>query len=553
VIRVVRGSCVARLLPWLVLLPVWAVWTAKEPGLFSQPARAAELDSPDAAPASAPDTEQAPQPAAGNPGVASSEPQQLEPTSPPAIGELPWEVRPYRVLIRLSCAPGNGLDPAFCATLGDRLQRRLDGLVRPFWITEVAAQGPFFGATAEAFVRRMTQARAAPQTSSDELTSSAHDKTLCLFLSGGSAHGLQIDGCEWDGSLQQWSPLLTRTVNDPRDTLDVTLELVMDLFRPLARIDLTEGPSAELRIRGGELLAPESLPVMFAPGDLVVPYFRYLDRDRQVRQIQMAPLTFLNVVELVRSRMTCTVESAFSTALAGSRRRVELVAIRSKPRFAGTRLRLAPRTNPDRPLVGVRVRVYDRLPDPESPEPPALELMTDRFGNVDIPATREHPLRRLIVYSGGVVIASVPYLPGLEPESFLVLPDDEPRLEVEGNLAIVQGELIDLVARRTVMLARAVSLAKQQEWEQSSAVMRQIEEQPTIASFESRILAIRVPAVEQAQRNQDRGAVRRIEQMCRELEALASRYLARERIKVTQEEIDELKKLYARPQSRPQT
>ena len=294
---------------------------------------------------------------------------------------------------------------------------------------------------------------------------------------------------------------------------------------------------------GGELLSPGSPMFPFQTGDLLTGYFRYLDRDRKLRQIQPVPWTYLRVDGINRSRLTATIETAFSNPLSGSRRRVELVAIRIEPTYEDTRLSLSPRTNPNKPLVGVRVRVYEQLPTEEIPQPEQIDLMTDRDGVVVVPSYRDKPLRRLIVHSGGAVLSNVPFVPGVEKEMSMLLPDDSPRLQVEGNLAMVQGDLIDVVSRRAVMLARAVSLAKQEKFEEADKLIAEVDAQPSIASFESRILAIRVPAVDQAKANRDRSQEKRIRMMCRDLEELVQKYLDRDKVDVVKEEVTELKKI----------
>lgn len=319
--------------------------------------------------------------------------------------------------------------------------------------------------------------------------------------------------------------------------------MLFKLLRPIAEIELAEGEFAELRVRGGELIASDSPLFPFHTGDLLTGHFRYLDRDRQVRKIQGVPWTYLRIDSINRSRMTATIETAFANPLSGSRRRVELIAVRIEPTYASTDLNLSPRTNLSRPLVGVRVRIYDELPTEENPQPERLDLMTDREGTVTVPANSEHPLRRLIVHSGGAVLSNVPFVPGVERHLSMELPDDSPRLQVEGNLAMVQGDLIDVVSRRVVMLARAVSQARKEKFEDADKLLSQVDAQPSIASFESRILAIRVPAVDQARANRDRAQEKRIRMMCRDLEDLVRKYLDRQKVDDAKAEVRELKQL----------
>lgn len=458
---------------------------------------------------------------------------------PPSFDEIPWEMRPYRVLISLTTGDDPGFTPRFRRQIEETLRTRIEGLLGRYWQTELQSNDWLFPASRAQLDR----------LSSDDLTAryqaTDFDKVMLIVIE--DRGGLRLSGCEWDRSSGERGPILQRELIDRRRTADVALELLFDLFRPLARIDLSEGETAELRARGGELLAPESLPVMFQTDDLLVPFFRYLNRDQELRSIQPVPWTYLKIDGITRSRMTAVVETAFNAPLAGARRRVELVAIRTRPAYESTQVRLAPRNNPARPLVGVRVRVYEHLPTEEQPDPEMVELMTDRFGRVVIPAYVHSPLRRLIVHSGGAVISNVPFIPGLAANVSMELPDDSPRLQAEGALAIVQGELIDVVSRRTIMLARALSLARKDDWDEVDDLMAQVNNQPSIGNFRSRILAIRVPAVAEAQRNRDRSAEQRIVAMCRQLEELVERYLDRTAVRDVEAEISELRKASKKP------
>jgi hypothetical protein len=187
--------------------------------------------------------------------------------------------------------------------------------------------------------------------------------------------------------------------------------------------------------------------------------------------------------------------------------------------------------------------VYAELPSEENPQPEYIDLMTNRDGIVTVPADPAQPLRRLIVHSGGAVLSNVPFVPGVERKLSMQLPDDAPRLKVEGSLAMVQGDLIDVVSRRVVMLARTVSLARKEEFDEAEKLLAEVDKQPSIASFESRILAIRVPAVEQARANRDRSQEKRIRMMCQEVEELVRKHLDRQKVDDAKAEVRELKQL----------
>jgi hypothetical protein len=456
--------------------------------------------------------------------------------APLSIDDFPWEVRPYRVLVSLAFADRNVMSEDFIARTINSLEVLVDGAVGPYWQPTYQVNEWLF-----------PQSAAALQTLTDRnltarFESTEYDKALVVVLES-DGPGYLLSGCEWDRATQTRGPIHRRSVVDRRRIPALTFEVLTDLLRPIAEIELTEETFAELRVRGGELLHPDSPLFPFRQGDLLTGHFRYLDRDNVVRRIQDVPWSYFRIDGINRSRMTATIETPFTNPFAGARRRVELVAVKVTPAYPATELALAPRTNPNKPLVGVRVRVYGELPSEENPQPGHIDLMTNRQGVVTVPADPSQPLRRLIVHSGGAVLSNVPFVPGMDRKVSMQVPDDAPRLQVEGSLAMVQGDLIDVVSRRVVMLARAVSLARKEEFDEADKLLAQVDAQPSVASFESRILAIRVPAVERARANRDRSQEKRIRMMCQEVEELVRKHLDRQKVDDARAEVRELKQL----------
>jgi hypothetical protein len=456
--------------------------------------------------------------------------------TPPSIDDLAWEVRPYRVLVSLAFADRNVMSEAFITRTINSLSVLVDGEVGPYWQPTYQRNEWLFPQSAAALQTLTGENLTARFESTD------YDKALVIVLES-DGPGYVLSGCEWDRITHSRGPILRRNVVDRRRIPTLTFEMLTNLLRPIAEIELAEETFAELRVRGGELLHPDSPLFPFRQGDLLTGHFRYLDRDSVVRRIQDVPWSYFRIDGINRSRMTATIETPFTNPFSGARRRVELVAVKVTPAYPATEVALAPRTNPNKPLVGVRVRVYDELPSEENPQPEYVDLMTDRQGIVRVPADPDQPLRRLIVHSGGAVLSNVPYVPGMERNVSMQVPDDAPRLQVEGSLAMVQGDLIDIVSRRVVMLARAVSLARKEQFDEAEKLLAEVDAQPSVASFESRILAIRVPAVEKAQANRDRSQEKRIRMMCREVEELVRKHLDRRRVDDAKAEVRELKQI----------
>ena len=240
--------------------------------------------------------------------------------------------------------------------------------------------------------------------------------------------------------------------------------------------------------------------------------------------------------------MLCHVVSTFRRSpLAGSRRRVELMGIAARPLLSETELTLVPRVDPLNPLVGHRVDVMDRFPTVDDPVEDRLTLLTDRRGVIVVPADSDAPLRHVLVHSGGAVLASVPFIPGLERRTTLELPDDTARLSVEGELQMMEDDLIDVVASRAVIMSRARGAARGGRWDDVDGFLDELDELPTFEQFDQRLTAVRVPARQTARELRDRIAESRIVRLCREFREVAETRLSADIIREFHTEMDELR------------
>ena len=201
---------------------------------------------------------------------------------------------------------------------------------------------------------------------------------------------------------------------------------------------------------------------------------------------------------------------------------------------------MIPRVDPFNPLVGHRVDVMDRLPTEEDAVEDRLSLLTDRRGVVVVPADVEKPLRHVFVHSGGAVLASVPFIPGLEHNATLELPDDTPRLTIEGELQKMADDLIDVVASRAVIMTRARGAADAGRWDDVASFREELNGLTEFGEFDTRLNDARLTAMQHAQRLNDRVAQSRIARLCREFREIAETRLAASIIEDFEKEMDEL-------------
>jgi len=174
----------------------------------------------------------------------------------------------------------------------------------------------------------------------------------------------------------------------------------------------------------------------------------------------------------------------------------------------------------------------------------SAELLTNRSGAINVPINPEHRIIWLYVRSGKALVANVPYIPGVDQEISLQIPDDRIRLGVEGDLAILNGELIEAVATLSMEMSRIRHWARNNEWEKVDAGIRQLESGIMPRQiFQEKLNVIRVSATEAAQEQNNRAAQSRIASLCRETEDRIDRFLDPSGIVDFKTEIKDLRQL----------
>ncbi len=454
--------------------------------------------------------------------------------APAAPAQIPIELRQYDVLVSVRFQHDAELDDAFRQALLETVGARLRSRLGEMWNITLAADD------AASSALRSAIGRTTPSELNERWLSEPYDK---VFSVGVSREGSRYDvfAREWDKSSQTAGPVVGGSTMDRRLVAQVASEQIVRVFRPVAMIAAVDENRVELLVRAGEFLPADPEAAPFSPGDYLTTYLRYLDRQRNVRQIQHLDWTYVRVDSIERARIAGTTVSAFKMPLSGSRRRVELMAIRARPLLPATEVRLTPRKEPLNPMAGFRVDVMDRIPTADDPVTDRVRILSDRRGLVTLEADSERPLRYLFVHSGESVLAQVPYIPGLIPEQELNTPNDAARLNVEGALSLIEGELIDNMARRGVLMARARKAAEADKWTEVDDYVKQFNALPDLAQIEQRITAIETPAVQSARQFKDRVGESRIKRLCRVVRETAAKHLDPDAAKEFRDEMNSLR------------
>ena len=457
-------------------------------------------------------------------------------TSEPIVPLEPpkFILRPYNVRLLISFAARPAFTQGAAERIAENAVARLRSQFRQMWnLTADAAHSTQRNSIQQIFALD-------PGETTARWLETEHDKVLFASIDESTGR-YDVAVREWDASSRSLGSVHEFDTFDRRDVSALIAQASGEAFRPITELEVMHEEQGDFLIRAGEY-PPRDLSVeQFRVGDYLTPYLRYLDRQRVVQRIQSIPWTYLRVEEITRSRIRVSVVSAFKNPIASSRRRVEVMAMRIRPHLSQTEVRVYPRGKRLNPLVGFRCEVMDRLPTEDDPVEDRFKLETDRRGIVTVPVRPMDPLQYLFVHSGVSVLARVPFIPGDQPFLEVEVPDDSARLHVEGEVSLLQGELIDIVATREVLMARTRGASTKENWKDVDRFLQQLSELPTLQDFENRIETLRVQAVYSAQLARDRIAELRIRRLCRGITDSAEKHLDPFRIAEFRREMNSLK------------
>ncbi len=379
-------------------------------------------------------------------------------------------------------------------------------------------------------------------------------------------HGSEyvVSSREWDRESELISPVQSRSTLSRGAIANEAFRVLQRLFRPVVQIESADQAAKTARVRYKAAEYPPADPGFrqIEPGSMFVPFFRYLDRKRVVQRIQTLPWTYITAESLERIRAECKVETGVGTPLGAFRaRRMELRAIELRPQLSQTTLTLVPkRDGSQRPLVGYLVAVYDEVPPPapkpgskpkeadESSEPPPDRpkpdiYRSDRNGQVTIPVDPNKALQWVLIRSGGSLLTKFPFVAGSEQSMLAECPDDTIRLNVEGQITLLTGRLIDTIAKRAMVMAMIKNRRKKSQWKKVTESLKELDELETFERFKERVGIIQFAAIERAKARGDRRSVGRIKKLGSSVLKIAGIHLDKTVIDEFRDETEEMRRM----------
>jgi hypothetical protein len=391
-----------------------------------------------------------------------------------AAEEAFWSSKPYQIyaVLALDLPGGNSQDLA--VSLVSFLEDRAQGVAGPAWI--------FKAQTATGALRpQVVKLLAMETTDPPPDTFPADGDKLILLWVRATSDGYEITGREFDRFVERWGMPIERRCRQQQALASHLFELVWRLAAPVAEFELDPNDSKRVVLQpraAGYALGGGA--TWAKPGDIFLPLLRRTTRGGKLVPggIQVVPWTYIEVMAVDGGEIVGRVQSG-STRPFGVRRRgrVEQVAIALRADPAETILQLRSRTVAEKPLLGYQV--YARNSDEEAT---TLVGASDQEGQIAVPPGRTR-LQLLFVKNGSELLARLPIVPGAQREILAPLPDDDARLEAEVRLSELREELVDLVVRRNILMARVTQKIEAKQWKQAQELLRTLDQLPGRAQF----------------------------------------------------------------------
>lgn len=384
-----------------------------------------------------------------------------------------WEMTPYRIELIVAVDPAAAPCSHLVETLPKELLERIDNLVGAVWQLNLRTPSTDLAATIQSRLERLT---------ADDLGKlpDGIDKVLLLAVSADRS-GFRLRAHDYDLRTRTWNAVVENHVPHRELLADAAFDVLWKAFSPIAQVDVDADRNVILRPRAGGLPLRDPTLHLASPGDLFRPVVRKLDRQGRTAEagLQVIPWTFLTVDEVDGIQARCKSYSGLRQSL-GTRRRgqSEQLAIAVRPDGGDTLLRIVGRGEPPQPLPGYDV--YAQVPGQKA----TVHVgRTNSLGEIVIPSVAENPVRILYVKGGGILLARLPMVPGVDARLTAEVADDDRRLALEGYLASVRDSVVDLVARREILMARIRNRIGSKKFDEAEKLFDELRRLPTRESI----------------------------------------------------------------------
>lgn len=394
-----------------------------------------------------------------------------------------WDIEPYRIHLTIAIDAPAGLADQLAAELPIYFKQRVAASIGALWRleTEVATGGER---------HRLLKGLDALSDGEPIAAVAGEEKQLFATLRW-TPWGYELSAREYDRYVQRWGATVHAAARQRDALAEQMFALVHQAVAPLAQVTLDTDNSdlVQLTLRGSALPQRSDDVITVEPGDAFLPVLRRTTREGELVTdgVQVVPWTYIEVTGLPDAeggskQIVGRVQSGTRRPLGVRRRgRIEQVAIALRADPADATIRLHSRTEAEKPLVA-----YDVFAQNTGEKETRLVGLSDENGELCV-APGKTAIQLLYVKSAGELLARLPIVPGVDRYVDVPLPDDDVRLRAQARLAALREDLVDLVARRNIFMARVRHQIEEKNYGQARELLELLDELPGRAQFNQQL------------------------------------------------------------------
>lgn len=436
-----------------------------------------------------------------------------------------WAVSPYKIHLSLAVHAEAQPENQLGQKLAGFIAKRTEATLLPLWELKID-----LASTADKRGLRDRLPEFAWEEVPEDLR--GYDKLQTLIVVA-QPDGYLLRCREYDVYARRWGMPVERLVRQREMLPEQAFQMLTEAFSALATIEPIpkDDTKVQLIFRGSRLpyrADTESVPLV-RPEQVFLPVLRRTDRTGELIENGILPIpwTYLSTIEPEETHWNAKVFTGARRPF-GARRRgnVQKLAIGLRQPAEATQVRFYARHSKEQPLPGYEVFLRD-----EEAETSESLGVTDANGIVSIPPG-DQPVTMLFLRSDGQLLAKIPVAPGVTPLLEAPIADDPVRLRAQAELTEIREQLIDLVARRAIYMARIRAKLKAGEVEQAEEIMATLNDLPG-RSFFDRI----IDAAQRGSSSEDPAIQKRIDKLFSDTQTLLVKFLDSRPITELQSEV----------------
>ncbi len=401
-----------------------------------------------------------------------------------------WELSPYRIkVIVRSALPSIEREP-LAERLAIHLSDRIDASLGALWKAD-------FKFVASEVSSSVDSPPISSLISADQI--SQFDKVMLIQIDSGDGI-YRVTTQEYDNYAAEWGQPAVAETTSLGYVPELCFRGLLEVFAPLATYSLKRGDDASVNISFKGSALPRRTNFDFTPvGAILAPFLRKIDSSGNPVEngIDRVKWTYIEIDESQPAATSAIVHSHTKKPFGFRQRgRVEQLAMLVRETPVPVTLRLYNRNDEAEGLAGLDVYLQN------TGETATRELgKTDLKGEISV---QPGPTRIQTAYvkSGAIAVAKIPLLPGDLALVEAPLPDHRDRLAAEAKLAAIREELIDVVAKRSIMAARIDRFIEQKDFAKAREILGEFDNLPGRSQFEvmlnreQQLVSVKDPFVE---------------------------------------------------------